>query len=262
MKIKNLLVYGTLFASLSFVSIDKVQAQQPETLDNTLASMPLLHTMLNDLHDNYYRYDSSQFTGGHIVLKNFNDDLIFFYLNIFEGNENDGQTMQMKKAGFMTIKYGKAYYNELAPDGDNMFTMKLIPGDNDDVELIIDNYTEPEFHWKHYWKNTRSGDAGGFIDTDSALIFLENLPSAATSLNKYTGAADRSYKLVEANDMIGNYFYQYKAFTSNGKLIGKYWFTKDLHAIYRVDPDMAAPVLIFGNKTQDDDNALKRCWKK
>ena len=261
MSLKKLLVYGTILVSLSFFYIDKVQAQSPADLDNAVANMPLIYTMLNELNDRYCRFDSSQFTGGYIVLKNFNDDMIFFDLNVFEGNETDGQIMQMTKTGLMTIKYGKAYYNELAPDGSNLFTMKLIPGDNDDVELIIDNYTEPEFHWKHSWINSRSGDIGG-LTTDSALVFLENLPSAATSLNKYNGAKDRSYKLVEAPDMIGSYFYQYKAFTNKGKFIGRYWFTKDLHAVYRVDPDMSEPVLIFGNKNSEDDKALKKCWKK
>ncbi|HWP52301.1 MAG TPA: Ig-like domain-containing protein [Clostridia bacterium] len=80
------------------------------------------------------------------------------------------------------------------------------------------------------------------VTEEAAIEILEQLPTAATSLNHNNG----EYKLSLAQEMVDGWFYDVKAnFVDTNALIAEFYIASDMSAVYRVDTDSS--ILIWGS---------------
>ena len=85
-------------------------------------------------------------------------------------------------------------------------------------------------------------NSGIKVTAAAAAEILEQLPTAATSLNHNNG----EYKLSMSPEMVDGWFYDVKAnFVDTNALIAEFYIAGDMSAVYRVDTD--APILIWGS---------------
>ena len=85
-------------------------------------------------------------------------------------------------------------------------------------------------------------NSGIKVTDDAAAEILEQLPTAATSLNHNNG----EYKLSMSKEMVDGWFYDVKAnFVDTNALIAEFYIAGDMSAVYRVDTD--TPILIWGS---------------
>ena len=240
---------------LCFGSGEAVMAQAASEQPQLLASMPEKVTQWQGVCGAYVRADSTQFTTGTVLLKEFNMGLVFFQLDLCEGNETDGCTAQLRRSGFLVI--GKDRIGRYTSQDKSLQVVIDLSEHADYAQVKVDS-VNPKLHWDCRFDYSHR-DLGLF--PESAKTFLEELPTAATGLNRY----NQGYKVIEAGDTIGEgdtFFYPFKVFSKDGRLLGKYWFTSDLYAVYRVDPDFDAPVVVYGNPIFEVKQAAEKYFRK
>jgi hypothetical protein len=80
-------------------------------------------------------------------------------------------------------------------------------------------------------------------DAGLAVALLENLPTAATSLNSNLGA----YTINYPEESVLNYFYPVTAtFDDTGGALAEFLVCADLSAVWRLDTEDGVPALIYG----------------
>lgn len=90
--------------------------------------------------------------------------------------------------------------------------------------------------------NYRFENGGIKVTGAAAAEILEQLPTAATSLNHNNG----EYQLSMSDEMVDSWFYDVKAnFVDTNARIAEFYIAEDMSAVYRVDTD--TPILIWGS---------------
>jgi hypothetical protein len=80
------------------------------------------------------------------------------------------------------------------------------------------------------------------MTAEAAGALVENLPTAATSLNSSNGA----YHLETSDIVVDDWFYDIKAvFSDAGSILSEFLVAIDMSAVYRIDTDV--PMLIYGS---------------
>ncbi|MBQ7502117.1 hypothetical protein IJT93_05300 [bacterium] len=240
---------------LCFNLSEPAAAQEaPGSAERLLANMPMKVTQWEDVCGAYVRSDSSQCTNGTILLKEFSMGIIFFQIDFCEGNETDGCTAQLRHSGFLTLD--KNNVGRYTSEDKNLSLIVELSEHADTARVKVDS-VKPKLHWDCKF-NYEHRDLA--LTAESAKTFLEELPTAATGLNSF----NQGYKVIEAGDTVGDdeFFYPFKVFSKDGKLLGKYWFLSDLYTVYRVDPDFDKPVVVYGTPIFEVKQTAEKYFRK
>lgn len=188
----------------------------------------------NEVKGTYAKEDNSQYNSGVLSLMYLDNDVVMFEFAMMEGSESEDTSRDFRLAGaFYIDDNGRGIY-EHPKTGNVIITFDL----TGNKVAVKQTGTLPI---------NVSGEYG-FIDDHiqvteyAAIEILEQLPTAATSLNHNLG----EYKLSMSEEMVDGWFYDVKAnFVDTKALIAEFYIASDMSAVYRVDTD--TPVLIWGS---------------
>lgn len=198
--------------------------------------MPVSATSLvnwNEVKGTYAKGDNNQYNCGVLSLMYLDNDVVMFEFSMMEGSESENIASEFRLAGaFLIDENGRGIYNH-PKTGDIIITFDLI-GDKVAVKqtgtLPINVSGEYLFVDEHIE-----------VTDYAAVEILEQLPTAATSLNHNLG----EYKLTMSEEMVDGWFYDVKAnFVDTNALLAEFYIAYDMSAVYRVDTD--TPILIWG----------------
>lgn len=188
----------------------------------------------NEVKGTYAKEDNNQYNSGVLSLMYLDNDVVMFEFSMMEGSESQDTSKDFRLAGaFYIDDNGRGIY-EHPKTGNVILTFDL----TGDKVTVKQTGTLPI---------NVSGEYG-FIDNHiqvteyGAIEILEQLPTAATSLNHNLG----EYKLSMSEEMVDGWFYDVKAnFVDTKALLAEFYIASDISAVYRVDTD--TPVLIWGS---------------
>lgn len=188
----------------------------------------------NEVKGTYAKGDNNQYNSGVLSLMYLDNDVVIFEFSMMEGSESEDTSRDFRLAGaFYIDDNGRGIY-EHPKTGNVIITFDL----TGDKVTAKQTGTLPI---------NVSGEYG-FIDDHiqvteyAAIELLEQLPTAATSLNHNLG----EYKLSMSEEMVDGWFYDVKAnFVDTNALLAEFYIASDMSAVYRVDTD--TPVLIWGS---------------
>ncbi len=182
----------------------------------------------------YAKADNSQYNSGTLSLLYLENDVVIFEFFMMAGSEQTHTSNSFCLAGAFYIDDNGVGLYEHPKTGDVKITFDLSDGVvtvKQTGKLPIEvsgNYKFVENHIK--------------VTQEAAIELLEQLPTAATSLNHNNG----EYKLSMSDEMVDGWFYDVEAhFVDTNALIAKFYIAGDMSAVYRVDTE--APVLIWGS---------------
>lgn len=187
----------------------------------------------------YTREGSAQYDNGVLQMKYLSNNCAMFELKLMQGSEAE-ESVQTLVLPFVLIigEDGVGRYESL-PESEKLFSI--------DFALSEDGKTITITH-KGELSLSPDGiytfiDNGLEVSEVSAIAILEQLPTAATSLNHNNGA----YTIQYPDELVADWFYPVQAvFNDSGAVLAKFLIAKDLSAVYRADDDIE-PVLIFGS---------------
>lgn len=134
---------------------------------------------------------------------------------------------------------GFGVYKCLNADGGTVYSIRFER--SEDGQLITVTHTgdipmNPDGEYD--WVDWRIESDAGF-----AVALLENLPTAATSLNSNSGA----YTINYPEESVLNYFYPVTAtFDDTGAVLAEFLVCADMSAVWRLDTEDSEPALIYG----------------
>lgn len=186
------------------------------------------------------RRDSSQYNSAVMQVKGLGNSVVLFEFDIMEGSESENAASTLIVAGTMvTDEKGIGLYEHLNPDGTTAYS--LIFNRSEDGMLITVSHTgnvPANFDGEYDWI-----DDDIESDAQLAMALLENLPTAATSLNSNIGA----YTINYPDSCVLNYFYPVTAtLDDTGANLAEFLVCSDLSAVWRLDTEDNVPVLIYG----------------
>ncbi|MEG0753731.1 MAG: Ig-like domain-containing protein [Angelakisella sp.] len=181
----------------------------------------------------YGKDDNSQYNSGVLSLMYLDNDVVMFEFFMMEGSEQENSSNNFRLAGaFYLDDKGTGIYDD-PKTGDVKITFDLTEGGvsvKQTGKLPIDVSGEYGFLDNHIE-----------VTEEAAKEILEQLPTAATSLNHNNG----EYKLSKSEETVDGWFYDIKAnFVDTKALLAEFYVAKDMSAVYRVDTD--TPILIWG----------------
>jgi len=182
----------------------------------------------------YARDNNTQYNNGTLSLMYLDNDVVMFEFFMMEGSESEDTSNNFCLSGaFYLDENGTGIY-EHPKTGDVKITFALterVVTVNQTGKLPIDvsgKYSFVESYIK--------------VTEQAAIEILEQLPTAATSLNHNNG----EYKISMSDEMVDGWFYDVKAnFVDTKALIAEFYIASDMSAVYRVDTE--EPVLIWGS---------------
>jgi hypothetical protein len=188
----------------------------------------------NEVKGTYAKEDNSQYNCGVLSLMYLDNDVVMFEFSMMEGSESEDISRDFRLAGaFYINEDGRGIYEN--PKTENVIITFDLSGDKVAVKqtgaLPINVSGEYSFIDDHIQ-----------VTEYAAIEILEQLPTAATSLNHNLG----EYKLSMSEEMVDGWFYDVKAnFVDTKALLAEFYIASDMSAVYRVDTD--TPVLIWGS---------------
>lgn len=186
------------------------------------------------------RQSSSQYNNATLQVKGLDNSVVLFEIDMMEGSEEEDRSSSLQIVGTMlTGEDGSGLYEALKEDGSTEYTIRF--DRSEDGQLITVTHTgdtpmNPD--GKYDWVDSQiESDAG------LAVALLENLPTAATSLNGNIGA----YTINYPEESVLNYFYPVTATLDDTKaVLAEYLVCADLSAVWRLDTEDGVPALIYG----------------
>lgn len=188
----------------------------------------------NEIKGTYARDDNSQYNNGVLSLMYLDNDVVMFEFFIMEGSESEDAADNFCLAGaFYLDESGNGIYEH--PKTENVKLEFTLTGGSIAVKQTGDLPINVSGKYNFV-------EAYVEVTEDAAVEILEQLPTAATSLNHNNG----EYKLAMSEEMVDGWFYDVKAnFVDTNQLIAEFYIARDMSSVYRVDTD--APILIWGS---------------
>jgi hypothetical protein len=187
------------------------------------------------------RRDSSQDNNATLQVKSLDNSLVLFEIDIVEGSESEDRASSLQIAGTMIVAAdGAAVHESLNEDGSTAYSISF--SRSADGQLITVTHTgdiplnpDGDYDWTDF---RLESDAG------LAVALLENLPTAATSLNSNAGA----YTINYPEESVLNYFYPVTVtLDDTGTVLAEYVVCADMSAVWRLDTEGGVPALIYGS---------------
>jgi hypothetical protein len=188
----------------------------------------------------FTRRGSSQYSNGTLQAKEIDGGLALFEFDLMEGSEAEDRADSLRIPGVLIIQEDlTGLFESVDKNGKTVFTIQFVyaeDGQSITVTHTGDVPMNPDgvFDWIGVGVECSEGTARELI---------ENLPTAATSLNGNLGA----YTIQYPDESVLNYFYPVSAvFDDTGKTLASFLVTNDLSAVYRLDTEDGVPVLVYG----------------
>lgn len=189
----------------------------------------------------FARRDSSQFNNATLQIKALDEAVVLFEIDMMEGSESEDQSRTLQIAGTMYIEdSGEGIYECFREDGSTAYAIRF--SRSEDGQTLTVSYTgdlpmNPDGIYDYV-------DFAIEVNADLCVALLENLPTAATSLNSVNSA----YTIQFPEESVLNYFYPVAAtFDDTGNILALYLVTDDLSAVWRLDTEDGVPALIYGS---------------
>jgi hypothetical protein len=177
-------------------------------------------------------------------VKGLDDSVVLFEIDMIEDSKSEDRSSSLQIAGTMfALDDGIGVYECLKEDGSTAYSIRFEC--SEDGQLITVTHAgdipmnpDGDYDWTDF---RLESDAG------LAVALLENLPTAAASLNSNTGAYTTNYP--EESVLI--YFYPVTAtLDDTGAVRAEYVVCADMSAVWRLDKEDGIPALIY-NTAQD-----------
>lgn len=193
----------------------------------------------------FARAGSSQYNNGTLQVKYLGNSVVLFEFSLMEGSEGEGDSEGwaecLRIAGTMLAADDEltGAYEALKEDGSVEFTIHFAMTEDGQVMTVTHTGEAPmnpdgTYEWVDAFVECGEGTARALI---------ENLPTAATSLNSNLGA----YTIEYPEEWVLNYFYPVTVtFNDTGAVLAQFIVTDDLTAVYRLDTEDGVPALIYG----------------
>ena len=185
--------------------------------------------------------DSSQYNNAILQIKTLDEAMVLFEIDMMEGGESEEQSRTVIIAGIMYIDdSGTGIYESTREDGSTVYSISF--SRSEDGQVLTVSHTgdvpmDPDGSYDY-------ADFAIEADAELSIALLENLPTAATSLNSTSG----TYTIQYPEESVLNYFYPVTAtFDDTGAILTSYLVTDDLSAVWRLDTEDGVPVLIYGS---------------
>lgn len=188
----------------------------------------------NEVKGTYAKEDNNQYNSGVLSLMYLDNDVVMFEFSMMEGSESEDTSSDFRLAGaFYIDDNGRGIY-EHPKTGNVIITFDLT---GDKVAVKQTGTLPINVSGEYVFVEARIE-----VTEHAAIEILEQLPTAATSLNHNLG----EYKLSMSEEMVDGWFYDVKAnFVDTKALLAEFYIASDMSAVYRVDTDM--PLLIWGS---------------
>jgi hypothetical protein len=185
----------------------------------------------------FVREGSDQYNNASLQMKSLSNGCVLFEFDLMEGSESKETQTLLLPFILIVDEDGVGHY-ESDPDIENPLYIDFYlseDGQHVSVTHSGEAWISPDGMYEFV-------DEGLEVSVFAGVEVLNNLPTAATSLNSNTG----EYTIDYSEDLVDNLYYQVEAnFTNNGAVLAKFLIATDLSAIYRVDDDID-PIQIFG----------------
>jgi hypothetical protein len=177
----------------------------------------------------------SQYNSGKLQLLPIDDSILLFEIDVMKGSEAADSTSDFRLPGTLYINdNGVGIWEDETEDGMVSLTFVL---DGSSVEITQTGELPLSVEGRYTWL-----EASLEMTAEAAGALVENLPTAATSLNSNNGA----YRLEAADIVLDDWFYNIKAvFTDTESILSEFLVAADMSAVYRIDTD--EPILIYGS---------------
>lgn len=190
----------------------------------------------------FARQDSSQYNNSTLQVRYLANGVVLFEFDIMEGSESGDIAHSFQIPGTMLASesdHTGVYEHLNFETGETLFTINFTLA-KDEQQMTVahtgDVPMDPDGVYEHV-------GAGVECSEGTARALVENLPTAATSLNSTLGA----YTINYPEDYVLNYFYPVTAtFDDTGAVLASFLVTDDLSAVWRLDTEDGVPALIFG----------------
>jgi hypothetical protein len=170
------------------------------------------------------------------------DSVALFEIDMMEGSESEDEANSLQITGTMLIEYdGIGVYECLKEDDSILYTIRFER--SGDGQLITVTHTgdvpmNPDGEYDLI-------ETGIESDAGLAVALLEHLPTAATSLNSNVGAYTINYREESVQD---NSCPVTVTLDDTGATLAEFLVRTDLSAVWRLDTEDGAPVLIYGTE--------------
>jgi hypothetical protein len=177
----------------------------------------------------------SQYNNGKLQLLPIDDSILLFEIDVMKGSEAEDTAADFRLPGTMFIdENGVGIWEGETENGVVSLTFAL---DGKSIEITQTGDLPLSVEGRYSWL-----EASLEMTAEAAGALVENLPTAATSLNSNNGA----YRLEASDIVIDDWFYNIKAvFSDTGSVLSEFLVATDMSAVYRIDTD--APMLIYGS---------------
>lgn len=188
----------------------------------------------------FARSDSSQYNNATLQIKDMGGGVALFGINIMEGSESAEQAEEVNISGaFIANSDLTGTYEAINEAGETLFDIHFkLAQDGQSLTVTHEGDMPMSPDGTYEWVDA-------FVEADAGMAkaLLENLPTAATSLNSNLGA----YTVNYPESWVLNYFYPVTAtFDDTGAVLADFIVTDDLTAVWRLDTEDGVPALIFG----------------
>ncbi len=184
--------------------------------------------------------ESSQYNNATLQIKALDEAVVLFEIDMMEGSESEDQSSTLIIAGTMYIENnGRGIYECISEEGSTVYSISFSRSGDGQVLTVThtgDIPMDPDGSYDYV-------DSAIEADAELSIALLENLPTAATSLN----STSSTYTIQYPEESVLNYFYPVTAtFDDTGATLASYLVTDDLSAVWRLDTEDNLPVLIYG----------------
>ncbi|MFT3983634.1 MAG: hypothetical protein QM697_06985 [Lachnospiraceae bacterium] len=188
----------------------------------------------------FTRADGSQYNNATLQIKDLGDGAALFGFDMMEGSETEDSAEEMNISGvFVANSDLTGTYEAISETGETLYSIHFQLAEDGQILTVthegsIDLNPDGTYEWM---------DAFVQADEGMAIALIENLPTAATSLNGNLGAYTVSYQ----DSGVLDYFYPVTAtFDDTGAVLADFLVTGDLTAVWRIDTEDGVPALLFG----------------
>ncbi len=184
----------------------------------------------------YSRSDSTELSSGVLTLKTLDEGMLLFELRLYDRGKS------LLLSGVVNIEQNNTAVYDAAVNDSGEFKLNFtFDTKGQSVKVAHEGTVAVRPDGEYILVNKSIG-----VKAATAVILLEELPTALTSLN----GANRPYSLYEAqntdNTVAGRIIIEARNVTSD-TVFARFSVAEDLSNIYRIDPDMQEPILIFGS---------------
>lgn len=188
----------------------------------------------------FTRSDGSQYHNATLQIKDLGDGVALFGFDIMEGDETEDSAEEMNISGVFAANSDlTGTYEAISEAGETLYSIYFQLAEDGQILTVThegDIAMNPDgtYEWM---------DAFVEADEGMAMALIENLPTAATSLNSNLGAYTVNYQ----DGGVLEYFYPVTAtFDDTGVVLADFLVTGDLTAVWRIDTEDGVPALVFG----------------